>query len=164
MIQMEIISWHLMCCMSSKNIVYKKKKKKGVNSLPLKQVWTAYLSSRCEQPTSQAGVVRLQVDLEFFEARLPRVELSIRDADVAVRPSGASLVGEIEHTGPASQMTAEIGLDAPPNAHAPVHGTVHGDHVMCGTRGVERFWFAVLVTCSCQFAAKWNIDRCSRRN
>ena len=123
----------------------------GVNSLPLKQVWPhAYLSSRCEQPTSQAGVVCFQVHLELFVARLPRVELSIWDPDVAVRPSGASLVGKIEHTRRATQMT-EIGFDAASNTHAPVHGAVHGDHVMCWTCGVERFWFAVLVTCSCDF-------------
>ena len=82
--------------------------------------------------TCNAAVGDFQVGLEVVVARLDVVEVVVEDADAAGAPTRAVAVQHRQHVDRAADET-EVLLDAAADAHAPVAGVLHDDHLPGGT-------------------------------
>ena len=82
--------------------------------------------------TCNAAVGDFQVGLEVVVARLDVVEVVVEDADAAGAPTRTVAVQHRQHVDRAANET-EVLLDAAADAHAPVAGVLHDDHLPGGT-------------------------------
>jgi len=95
--------------------------------------------------TSHTVVTDFEVGFELLEARSSRLELGVRDADLARASSGASPVEQRQHVRVAVDVS-EVELDAPAEPHPAVDGRRHQQYATCPTGGVERLVKAVVAT------------------
>ena len=92
--------------------------------------------------TSDADVGSFEVRFQVVGTRFIPGELGVWNAHPAAPSTGTSPVGGGDHVRRAADVTV-VHLDAPAQLHPAVARMRHEDHVIGGTRGVERLRLAV---------------------